>query len=259
MPSNPHRQFHNTGNFTVAVLSAIREWAKLNLFTMMPGIIEEYDAKKSEALVRPAISIIMDDDASEVERSLVSRVPVWFIGGGKWHSYHHLEKGDPVLLLHGMRYMGNFLKGKGNKMDKYRVHSPEFDNMFHQNDCIALAGLTPPDPLDPTIPVESPLSGSGWYISNLNRTCYMEMGDDEIKFSLVERTPEHYKEEATEEVELILSRRQVEMKIDSTSVRINEQGVQVESSLPITLTGNVNVVGTLSENGTRVEKVGHAH
>ena len=86
------------------------------LQTMMPGIVEKYDAEKRTVKVKPALNIVYTNQPPQ-ERQPLENVPVVFPGGKDFSITWELEEGDPVIIIYSHRGLGNFTKKLENYSD----------------------------------------------------------------------------------------------------------------------------------------------
>lgn len=116
------------------------EWAKANLHTSLPGIIEQYDAATRRARVQPALDLVLSDpddptaDGEAVRRAIAVNVPVlWPAGGGLTVSFP-LATGDRGTLFFSERGITEFKKtGTVSTPDRARFFD-ESDAFFYPGD-----------------------------------------------------------------------------------------------------------------------------
>ena len=112
---------------------AALEWAKTYLHTVMPGIVESYDAEKKRAAVQPAINLLLTDGTTRA-KPLIQNVPVAQTSGGGFLIQVPLKKGDAVLLFFSERGMDKF-------KETFEVADPLPNAFFDIRDAIAMPGF----------------------------------------------------------------------------------------------------------------------
>ena len=114
---------------------AALEWAKTYLHTVMPGIVESYDAEKKRATVQPAINLLLNDEArTTMAKPAIQNVPVVQTSGGGFLIQVPLKKGDAVLLFFSERGMDKF-------KETFEVADPLPNAFFDIRDAIAMPGF----------------------------------------------------------------------------------------------------------------------
>ena len=114
---------------------AALEWAKTYLHTVMPGIVESYDAATKRATVQPAINLLLNDEAgTTMAKPAIQNVPVAQTSGGGFLIQVPLKKGDAVLLFFSERGMDKF-------KETFEVADPLPNAFFDVRDAIAMPGF----------------------------------------------------------------------------------------------------------------------
>ena len=107
------------------------------LWTAMPGIVEEYDAATRRARIRPAIMGVLTEGAGTMRRQPIVNVPVVTPSCGGFGITVCLQPGDAVLLVWSMRGISGFLR-------EFEESVPlPLGSMLSATDCIALPGFGP--------------------------------------------------------------------------------------------------------------------
>jgi len=108
-----------------------------NVYTAMPGAVQEYDASRQAVSVQPLVqrSFISEDDTREVERMpVIQDVPVVFPSGGKFRITFPVKAGDTGLIIVASCSLDKWLS-IGGEVD------PENDRRHHPGDAIFIPGL----------------------------------------------------------------------------------------------------------------------
>ena len=111
-----------------------------DLHTCMPGRVEEYDAAKQMATVKPLLKRrIVHQDGSELLESLPSipNVPISFMRSANFFLSFPIAVGDIVTLHFAERSLDNYLEGTGEDTD------PDEFRMHDLADAIAVPGFYP--------------------------------------------------------------------------------------------------------------------
>ena len=119
---------------------AIREWARQNIRTAVPGIVRAYDARSMRARVQPALnSIVSMPDGSDVgmEKVPIYDVPVVWPGGGGFVFHTPLNDGDTVWLMFSERGIWHFKRA-------LQLSDPPPMVMFDPRDAVALPWQSAP-------------------------------------------------------------------------------------------------------------------
>lgn len=104
-----------------------------DLHTMLPGIIQSFDAAKQTAVVQPAIKRIFTE-LGPVNLPLCVDVPVAFPGGGDFFLTFPVKAGDECILMFSERAIDNWYdKGGVQLPSEYRIHD--------LSDGVAIVGL----------------------------------------------------------------------------------------------------------------------
>lgn len=103
------------------------------LHTMLPGIIQSFDANKQTATVLPAIKRIFTEQGP-VNLPLCVDVPVAFPGGGDFFLTFPVQPGDECILMFSERAIDNWYDKGGTQLpSEYRLHD--------LSDGVAIVGL----------------------------------------------------------------------------------------------------------------------
>ena len=124
-------------NLALSLRFAIRQSLK-DVYTCMPGVVQQYDPHTRRAVVRGALRIVTTD-GREIERVAIRNVPVVFPSGGGFALTFPLRPGDPVLLVYSQRGLSEFKR----TLD---VSAPDVDGFFSEKDAIAIPGFGPHGP-----------------------------------------------------------------------------------------------------------------
>ena len=109
-------------------------WTR-RLYTAMPGEVVAYDAATRRAGVRGALALVMSN-GTQVERPVVSNVPVVFQQSGNFLMDFDLSAGDAVLLVYSMRGLSRWKLAHG-------MSTPDVDGMMSERDAFCIPGLGP--------------------------------------------------------------------------------------------------------------------
>jgi hypothetical protein len=143
-----------------------------NIHTAMPGQIEEYDAAKNLAKVKPLFKRKYHAEDAAVDLPIISNVPVVFQRTTSAFFRLPVKKGDYVLLIFCERSLDLWLENGGSV-------DPQDPTKFGLNDAVAIPGLFPK-----TITLEK--NGAEESLEIANKTAYIEIksnGDIAIKTS----------------------------------------------------------------------------
>ena len=126
----------NWDSLTTLLQHVLFQWAKDCLHTAMPGIIETYDPATRRARVRPALRIVLTEDAGgeELDRAPAVNVPVIFPASAGYTMLFPLAEGDPVMLLFSERGLTEF------KLT-FETATPDRTRFFSESDGVALTGF----------------------------------------------------------------------------------------------------------------------
>ena len=123
----------------------------LGLNTSMPGEVVRYDAANRRADVRGQLALILDD-GTQIERPVISNVPVVFPVAAEFALLYPLEVGDSVLLVFSMRGLSRWKATHG-------MTAPDTEGMLSQQDAIAIPGFGPAGAHEPDIRITSDTDG----------------------------------------------------------------------------------------------------
>jgi len=115
------------GNHTKSVLSS--------LYTVIPGIIEDYDATGPSATIKLSIRRVFSDGSS-LPSVPIYKVPVCFPRSQDAAISWPLRSGDSVLVLFSQRSLDDWANGSDDT-------APLDPRTFDINDAIALPGIFP--------------------------------------------------------------------------------------------------------------------
>jgi len=125
------------GNQTPTMVDIIKEAIRQNqleLNTMLPAVIVDYDALTQTCTVQPSLKRTSIDPPSVDSRPRIEDVPVVFPRGSKGGVYFPLEKGDGVMLIFCQRSLDDWRDNGGEVQNR--------DTRLHDiNDAVALPGL----------------------------------------------------------------------------------------------------------------------
>ena len=113
----------------------LKQWSKERLHTLMPGIIETYDAETRRARILPALRLLMTD-GEVMPRALAINVPILFPAGGGYTMSFNLVAGDGVILMFSERGITEFKK-------TFELSNPDKTRLFDESDAVAMAGFGP--------------------------------------------------------------------------------------------------------------------
>lgn len=130
----------------------------LGLYTAMPGKIIRYTAFNRRADVRGQLAVILED-GTQVERPVLSNVPVVFPVADEFALTFPLAVGDPVLLVFSMRGLSRWKATHG-------MTSPDTEGMLSQQDAMAIPGFGPVGAHEPDIRIAS--DGDGLTVQRAN-------------------------------------------------------------------------------------------
>lgn len=105
----------------------------LNLHTMLPAIVDSYDAAKQTITAQPAIRRILAD-GSEQPLPLCVDIPVVFPGSGDFWLTFPVEPGDECLLVFAERSIDFWYQEGG-------VQNPSEFRMHDLSDAFAIVGI----------------------------------------------------------------------------------------------------------------------
>ena len=123
----------------------------LGINTAMPGVIVSYDAINRRADVCGALALILDD-GTQIERPVISNVPVVFPVAAEFALLYPLAVGDSVLLVFSMRGLSRWKATHG-------MAAPDTEGMLSQQDAIAIPGFGPAGAHEPDIRITSDADG----------------------------------------------------------------------------------------------------
>ena len=115
------------------VVNFVMEQRLQDLYTAMPGVIEEYDVHTRRARVLPAFPLVTTE--GYIARVPVHNVPVLFPSGGGYTLTFPLKKGDAVLIVYSKVGLGNF------KLN-YGMSLPTPEGGFAEHDAIIIPGFS---------------------------------------------------------------------------------------------------------------------
>ena len=189
------------------------------VYTSMPGIIEEYDPVTRRAKVRGAIPITLSNKTT-MSRSPIVNVPVLFPSGSGYTNNYPLKAGDAVLLVYAMRNISRFKR-------KYEEDDPVLGSVLSERNAIAIPGFGTTG----TVPV----SETGFSIQNEDGSMYI----------LLER------EDGGVEEKIEIKAKRVRVGNDNTHVWVNVENNEVVLKADnIRVDGDLSVDGNLSVTGT---------
>ena len=116
-----------------AVLEFFGEQLLKDIYTVMPGIVEQFDPVTRRVKVRGSLSIVFPDGTEMLRPPIVNVPVVWPFGGG-YHLYFPLEEGDAVLLAYSMRGITEFKRS-------FADAKPTMSSLLDERDAVAIAGF----------------------------------------------------------------------------------------------------------------------
>jgi hypothetical protein len=125
-------------NFEEIIRAAV-EARQAEMWTSLPGIVEEVDFEKQTMTVRPAIKSVQrkDDGSTEsVELPMLKDVPIVFPSGGGMTMTFPIKKGDGVMVTFGSRPIDTHMQSDG-------VQKPIDARMHSLSDGFAQVGFRP--------------------------------------------------------------------------------------------------------------------
>ena len=204
-----------------------------HVHTAAPGIIRRYDPATKRAEVQPALRIRIRDAAGERlrDRLPIIDVPVRQTAVGGHMVHQAIQPGDVVLLVFSQRGLEYFKQAWGELSD--------WPNgaLFEERDAMAIPwGREDIEPVRPT----------GWLIQNESGETYLSVDDDTIR--------------------LVTDAGDSSVVVAPDSITVEKGGGRLEvttsainlTAPTITLTGNVQTTGALTNNGTNVGST-HRH
>lgn len=136
----------------ISIVEALKE-----VNTVLPGIVEEYDADARIASVRGAINLLMPD-GRQLVRPLVQDAPVVFPEAGGYSIRYPLAVGDSVLILFSQRGLDSWKR-------VHALSAPGLGPLFSENDAIVLAGFGAAGNSAPAVDDALVLNGPGGYLA----------------------------------------------------------------------------------------------
>ena len=129
------------GSLTTVLQFVLRQWAKAEIHTAMPGLVETYDPATRRARVRAALRLVTTTDTPGVDgdpmdRAPIVNVPVIFPSGGGFTMTFPLPEGSPVLLVMSERGVGDFKR-------TFEEANPTRGHFFAESDAMAIPGFGP--------------------------------------------------------------------------------------------------------------------
>lgn len=126
---------NQTPTITEVIKEAIRE-NQLELNTMLPAEIIDYDALTQTCTVQPSLRRTSIDPPKVVSRPEIEDVPVIFPRSGTGGVFFPLEPGDGVMLIFSQRSLDDWIDTGGEVQVR--------DTRLHDlTDAVALAGFYP--------------------------------------------------------------------------------------------------------------------
>lgn len=122
-----------SGTLLEAIQTVVNEDRK-NLHTALPGIVQEFDAAKQTARVRPAIKRVWIDEGPKDLPDCVD-VPVHFPRGGGFVLTFPIAAGDECLLVFSERAIDHWLANGG-------THEPAEVRFHDLSDAFAIVGFS---------------------------------------------------------------------------------------------------------------------
>jgi len=121
------------------------------IYTVLPGIVQEYDQSTKRARVLPAIKRLNTDNSLN-SLPIVVDVPIIFPSGGGFTVTMPVSKDDAVLILFSQRGISNF-------KNSFKESSPTRESLLSLQDAIAIPGfgslnITPSSSTGATIQTE---------------------------------------------------------------------------------------------------------
>lgn len=104
-----------------------------DIYTALPGIVEEFDPETRRAKVRGAIQIALPD-GSYLPRTPIVNVPTIFQCGGGWTIYFPVQPGEMVLLLYSMRGITEF-------KNTFEESPPTMSSLLSERDVMLIPGF----------------------------------------------------------------------------------------------------------------------
>ena len=190
-----------------------------NVWTSMPGIVEEYDAATRRALVRPCIEACLDDGLT-VPRRAIADVPVIAPSCGGVTVTYCLSAGDAVWLSFSMRGIAAF---KAEFLDAPAT----LTSFFSATDAVCFPGFGPP-------PTEADFAPSSAESHGFSSGVSLQSVDGAVHVSV---SPEAVRVRAGEDAEVNVLEGEVCLELgDSVSVRLTSSGIVLDAA-SIDLTG----------------------
>ena len=129
----------------------------MELNTVLPGEVVEYDPDSRRASVRGTIRLLLTD-GSEISRPLIRNAPVIFPEAGGYSIRFPLSEGDSVLLLFSQRGLDNWKRSHDES-------APGLGPIMSENDAVVLAGFGAAGSSAPAVSDSLVLNGPGGYLA----------------------------------------------------------------------------------------------
>ena len=149
-PMTTQDRFVDYGTLPTGIPRVLHQFM-LGLNTAMPGEVVRYDAATRRADVRGQLAVILDDGA-QINRPVISNVPVVFPVAADFAMTFPLAAGDSVLLVFSMRGLSRWKATHG-------MAAPDTEGMLSHQDAIAIPGFGPAGAHEPDIRITSDADG----------------------------------------------------------------------------------------------------
>lgn len=168
------------GNMPTGIPRVLDQHAR-RLYTSMPGTVVSYDATNRRADVRGSLDVVLAD-GTQVERPVISNVPVLFPGGANFIFTYPLVVGDSVLLVFSMRGLSRW------KLTHGRV-APDVDGLMSERDAMCIPGFGPVGDFDPPVEITADEGSLSMVVkdpndvANVDAHRRIDLNDTEVKLS----------------------------------------------------------------------------
>ena len=143
-------RFVDYGTLPTGIPRVLHQWL-LGLYTAMPGEVVRYNATTRRADVRGALAVVLDD-GTQVDRPVISNVPVVLPLAAEFALLFPLAAGDSVLLVFSMRGLSRWKASHGRT-------APDAEGMLSQQDAMAIPGFGAVGAHEPDIRISSDING----------------------------------------------------------------------------------------------------
>ncbi len=140
----------------------------MDVHTVAPGIVVEFDASIPQAKVQPALQRVFDATGEPVDLPQCLDVPVIFPGSGDYWLTVDLKPGSAVLLAFSERAISAWKKVGG-------VVDPLANRIFDLSDAFAITGIIPTDNK-----LDSPVESDCIALRKKDNSVYVKVESDKV-------------------------------------------------------------------------------